>query len=90
MHKRGNSAHRGSFGLGKHTRKNVQFTIASSSSQTSRQQRTNMQYTKLEKMNKEQLKASLVKHKLVKPTSKAPLHILREIASGIFIDGEPL
>ena len=40
--------------------------------------------------DKAQLKASLVKHKLVKPTSNAPLHILREIASGIFIDGEPL
>ena len=70
------------------TRKNVKFVIASSASQTIKQRQTNRQYAKLEQLERDQVKATLVKHNLVKPTSNAPLHILREIASGIFIDGE--
>jgi hypothetical protein len=66
----------------------IQFVVASSARQTTRQKRTNMQHKKLEAMSAEAVRASLVKRNLVKPTSTAPAHVLREIASGIFIDGD--
>jgi len=65
---------------------NIQFTVASEEYQKKRQTRTKTQFKKLNDMTHNELKISLIKRKLIKPNSKAPKHILKNIASGLFID----
>ena len=63
------------------------FEVASAKRQSIRQKRVERQYKKLETMNEQAIRNSLIKRKLIRPTSKAPVDLLREIAAGIFIDG---
>ena len=67
-------------------RNNIQFTVASKEYQKKRQIRSRKQLKTLNNLSHDELKGSLIRCKLIKPHSKAPKHILQNIASGLFID----
>ena len=67
-------------------RNNIQFTVPSDESKKKKQIRSRKQLKKLNNLSHDELKGSLIRCKLIKPHSKAPKHILQNIASGLYID----
>ena len=65
-------------------RRSVSFTVLSKKNQQHSKIKENKIINNIQNMDINQLKKSLIKHKLIKPMSKAPDSVLKEIALNMF------
>lgn len=69
-------------------RRSVSFTVLSKKNQQHSKIKENKIINNIQNMDINQLKKSLIKHKLIKPMSKAPDNVLKEIALNLFSNND--